>query len=1051
MSLIPDGFFLLRRPLLPLETLRTFHAMQSPELAEQHLLTLFSDPWLAEALFLASPGLYASFRGLRTDGQPDKNRRQVLSALTHYLVRLCTRATPFGLFAGVATGTLSGRTVLEPAGSEAFRRYRRLDPAALHDLIRRLEAKPTIQAQLRFELNSSLTFGQGIYRYTERKYTHTGTLHTLTAVEPGPEVERAMRRAQGGATARELGQALGPGLPPARARKLIRELIQAQLLESEWRFTVTGRDPFASLRAKLMTLKGAGSEKKLLNQVHQLLEATQAPLNAGLRLQALLAPYIQNPENRPVVQTDLVLAGRWSLSARWVQVLAREFETVRPLLEMGRSRELDQFRDAFLRRFEGQEVPLPEALDSTEGIGYGPVRPGSCEELPLLADLVFPTRPERPYPTEDALARLRENLAERAWLEPTRCVTLTDEDCAGMTPAGWDPTGSHPGDGLYWLGSLLTDSPEALDRGDFRFLARAMGGASGLELLGRFGEADPSLAAQLRVAAATRAQQEPEVVFAEIAHLPEPRLGNLLQRPHLTDYEIVYLGGSHLPPERRISPADLLVSVRDNQVQLRSRRLGKRVIPRLTTAHNFTQGLPMYRFLCDVAGQGTGYGWQWGHLAERVFLPRVQYGHWILARARWTITKSHFPRLFPSGVATPGAAAPGVATVAREGEWAHEWEAVRQKLGIPRYTQFVEGDRELLIDHDSARSRESLHALFRTQDRIRLVEFPESSTGLLNGFTHEIVLPFREAKNTPGAAAPSVASPGVATPRSTPSGGAETVQRDFPPGGGGWTYVKVYCGPQTGDRLLRERIGPLMRALVRAKSVEKWFFVRYADPEPHLRIRFYPAEAPEATRGLTQELHRAWEEGWLHSIQYDTYRRELERYPGLPYERTESLFHADSEAVISLLDLTGWPRWLLGLAGADRLLNDWGLDHAARGTLVERVFDALFREFRGDTALKGQLDAHYRRDRQRIESLLAASGGRVGRVIARRSRAVRRVRRGQQEPADPAVVASHLHLFFNRLFLAQARQQELVLSYYLKKYYHSYPKRPHSSPPRPAK
>src|SRR5437660_5118684 len=95
-------------------------------------------------------------------------------------------------------------------------------------------------------------------------------------------------------------------------------------------------------------------------------------------------------------------------------------------------------------------------------------------------------------------------------------------------------------------------------------------------------------------------KKDRNAVFAEVAHLPEGRIGNVLFRPILRHYEIPYLGSSRLPQERQIQVSDLMVSVQGERVVLRSRRLGCEVIPRLTSAHGYAhnRNLKLYKFLC---------------------------------------------------------------------------------------------------------------------------------------------------------------------------------------------------------------------------------------------------------------------------------------------------------------------------------------------------------------------------------------------------------------------------------------------------------------------
>ena len=86
-SLRPSGFFVMRAPLLPLEELDRLRADPT------YWRTLAARPEVAEALHLASPGLMRRLAA----GDPDD---RVAASVTAYLSRMCTRATPFGLFAG---------------------------------------------------------------------------------------------------------------------------------------------------------------------------------------------------------------------------------------------------------------------------------------------------------------------------------------------------------------------------------------------------------------------------------------------------------------------------------------------------------------------------------------------------------------------------------------------------------------------------------------------------------------------------------------------------------------------------------------------------------------------------------------------------------------------------------------------------------------------------------------------------------------------------------------------------------------------------------------
>ena len=86
-------------------------------------------------------------------------------------------------------------------------------------------------------------------------------------------------------------------------------------------------------------------------------------------------------------------------------------------------------------------------------------------------------------------------------------------------------------------------------------------------------------------------------MFAEIVHLPESRIGNILMRPVLRQYEIPYLCGTTLSEEFQIPLTDLLVGIEGDKVVLRSQKLNKAGYsthdhgPQLQ--HDYASGVPV--------------------------------------------------------------------------------------------------------------------------------------------------------------------------------------------------------------------------------------------------------------------------------------------------------------------------------------------------------------------------------------------------------------------------------------------------------------------------
>lgn len=119
-----------------------------------------------------------------------------------------------------------------------------------------------------------------------------------------------------------------------------------------------------------------------------------------------------------------------------------------------------------------------------------------------------------------------------------------------------------------------------------------------------------------------------------------------------------------------------------------------------------------------------------------------------------------------------------------------------------------------------------------------------------------------------------------------------------------WLYLKIYAGVKTADIILDEAIQPLMKYFQENDYISKWFFIRYNDPKPHLRIRFKLNNIDDYSKILVkinEALQEYIESGEISDIVIDTYSRELERYGENTIEEAEILFYKNSEFTLQCL------------------------------------------------------------------------------------------------------------------------------------------------------
>jgi len=1077
----PAGFFSYRTPLLPFEELEAFGegleapaAAGDPERLENalaadrerlraRLRALADRPEVLEAVFLASPSLHESLSLWRT--QPDSKKGQRAErALVRYLYRMTARATPFGLFSGCSLGPVEAApgtpTRVAVGPRSAYERHTRLDMDYLFALCEDLARDPEVRAALTYRPNSSLYRAAGRLRYAEARLDRKVRSHHLVAVDSNDYLEEALRRAEGGATAMEVAEALVAFDPDGdvtidEAREFVTELIDSQILVSDLSTPVTGPEAIHDVIEQLRRIPNtaiAADTAERLAKVRTALEELDAggPGADPARYEAVAETLRELPtpvEMSRLFQLDMIKPGdRPVLGGEVLAEIVRALEILLRLAVERPVEGLERFRKDFNERFEGREMPLLQALDEEVGIGYERASDFGAEASPLLRGIALGAAAEQNSVSWGRVQAFLLSRLNRALAEGERQIEITAEDLDRMAPLDDAAKKKSPfPEAFHVMVTLAAASQEALDRGDFQILFDNAGGPSGARLLGRFCHADAELNRKVETHLRAEEALHPEAIFAEIVHLPQGRIGNILARPVLREYEIPFLGRSGAPLEKQIPVNDLRVSVAGSRVMLRSARLGREVIPRMTSAHNFVHGsLGIYRFLCTLQSQGTlgGVTWGWGPLDSAPFLPRVTSGRVVLARASWWMLQDEIKAL----TKTKGA---------ERYQAVQDW---RRKRGLPRLIALVDADNELLVDLDNVLSIETFLDVVEDRDRARLVEFfpgPDllAAAGPEGRFLNEILVPFVRKPPTGDAAAETAPRAQRAAVEIAP------VRRSFPPGSE-WLYAKLYTGTATADGLLREVVTPVARDAMAAGEADGWFFIRYGDPEWHLRVRFH-GEPARLQSGVLSRLHAALDpllaDGRIWRVQLDTYEREIERYGGPEgIALAERLFQVDSDAVLAILEMLEGDegadfRWRLALRGVDMLLGDLRFDPETRMRVMRGMREGFAREFGGGKGLRVQLDQRFRQEWRSLTPLLDPAGDAESELAPAleilRQRSERnapiveelreREREGRLNQPLADLASSYVHMHVNRFIRSAQRAHELVLYDFLYLLYES--------------
>lgn len=1098
-----DDFFVLRAPLSPLSVIttlgsrcRTADAWRQGTSREQlvelyradvlavrdGLAKLIADPAVEEAIDVSSHSLIESIPRWRLD-PTGKAGRSIERSLLRYVTRSATRCTPYGLLAGVACGDISddGQTAIRVGAVRGHRRHVRLDTGIVQMIAERIGADPRNREILPYRPNSTCYRLGGRVRYVETPGGPFRANGSLVSVAATPVVREILERAKHGARVADLGEVvrrLESDASEEDVRGFVDDLIASQVLVPDIFPAPTGPEMLHGLLERVESLGCFQEASIALRELADLAEQlSQAPPGDGreclgraaVRLRSLL-DVLGVEEQTPAADTgaDEEAGGEcfqidMTLDTEQIVVARSELESVMPVLEalyhlngQDHASTLGSFIEEFVRRYDDKEVPISQVLDPDCGIPFGTAAQRQHEPSPLLRVPVAVkgmAQASADGHSDSVLAWLVSLLLE-AQRHGGGVVELASAEIKTKFPRPAKP----PAPATTALLSRLR-APEARE-GQSRWLLVRARGTHCLPYLGRFAHVlDHRLADHIRECARLE-QAGSDSVLAQVAYLPPGRLGNVCQQPPFREHTILCKcpGTNQLGNE--IELEDLLVSVRSGEVVLSSRSLGCRIEPRID--HMLNAGHPTSPAAFNFLGllqmqQSHGVlDWSWRNLGGIRDLPRVVIDDVVVAPRVWNLGRDELSALV--GTRRGGESSePGLDALIRIQEW-RDGRDMPRWVAVGNLTEFQVFDLENPLSADSFLKETSRHPTVR-EAFIHEQAAATASGDAESGHVHEIVVPIwnrdfrerarsREARRR--AEAPFRRS---ATP-------ARRVKD-------GTLYARIYGGSAVLDKLLRAELGPFAASLRRSGRITGWFYVRYADPGTHLRLRLFgaPQELGGVVLPALEDLLDAGRQPGVWGLQFSEYAPETDRYGGpTGLALAERLFQIDSESAASLLRIHGGAvapppyrmttgvegRWLLAALSVDALLSDLGLARTERCALMADYGQALAREF-GDTKhTRKAIGTLYRDHRRELGLVLDEDGaaslpwlGEVKPVLAERSRRLQAWMsefRAAEAAGDLNVprqdlIRSYLHMHCNRLFISQMRLQEMVLLQLMQRYY----------------
>ncbi len=394
---------------------------------------------------------------------------------------------------------------------------------------------------------------------------------------------------------------------------------------------------------------------------------------------------------------------------------------------------------------------------------------------------------------------------------------------------------------------------------------KTIGGVSAINILGRFTNATEELCSEI-------ALYEEEIynnqIVAEINMVSQARTLNVLAEKRYYKH-VIPLNTAFDKGANPIFLEDLYVKYNGNRFILISKEKQKEIIPRLTSAINYTlDNSEIYQFLCDLQFQQKElspiqFNFNFYENLGVLYVPRIYLEDDILLHPAQLLLVNNNLNLIDFKV--------------------YLFDLI-DLYSFPNTICFPDKKGALILDLKEEETIIKLHK------KLLEVSFFYISESIYSSFTpqikengaHYVHELYTSIKNTNFKAPKPLSKINI----------NDKEKNQNIPWLSDWLYLELYCNSYAENEILNI----IFKTLVRKQTpvLELFFYVRYNNPKNHLRIRFKTV-SPEFKAQIMEKIGELKQNNIVLEYLIKPYNQELDRYGGEKLMRlSEKIFHLDS-------------------------------------------------------------------------------------------------------------------------------------------------------------
>lgn len=1036
----PLDTFMMRTPILPFSYYEKLSSGNGNGYEVDKLLDAIKDSVVKEAITVTSLDLASSLNKLKKDIS-EKEKEKALNSLIKYLIRMSTRTTPFGLFSGVTTGHFGDKTDINVKDNSTFIKRTRPDTQWLFKVIGFLEKKDYILKDLIITWNSIVEFDGSrisipyLSIYGEENNKDIDCSDTVS-LRYSNAVKYVYEKSVYGIKYEELLNSLMEVYPNVERDKIINllsELLKKEFLITNMRPPLDNANPFLYILKLLKDIDAANIEFEALNNIYILIdEYNHLPIGSGEdKYLHIIQKMKEIQKSKNYLQIDLKLnCNKVKLNKKVADDLSKA-ATMLLLLssEVTCNSNITQYTNDFISKYgEEREIPLLELLNSDKGLGF-----------PAEYKVPFVSKPLYTPNLDSNFEKIKEYLFKKVikaiYAKKTN-VVIEDKEIERFKPEEIDY--EEMPNSLELNAFIKAKSQEDIDNENYElFIGPNIGSDSAGKTFGRFsdllGEEVEDIYKEIN-----RCESElldKDTIFAQLIFAPNGRsIGNITLTPNIRDYEIT-LSTTVADKEKSISIQDLVVGIQKNRLYLKSISLGKRVVVKTNHMLNI-EGMPnICRFLMDISDNDKRR-WYPVDLFQVLscfqYVPEIKIGKVTIMPQTWRLNEKIL------GVDLKKDSKETLYKAIQR--WKDEWN-------VPDIIYQSEADNRLLLKlNNKAHIDELLHAL-KSKENIKLTE-PECNEENLwvcgpsnTRFSSEFVVPFVKDKNP---VKENKVFEYVKPTKLIQTFSTLSDERTVFPFGE-WLFLKLYGNYSRENEFIAFEINEICNDFIQKEYINSFFFMRYGDPESHIRLRF--KGDPEKIRSVVLPKLNQWfqllkKEGLLSRVEIDTYVREIERYGGEgAIDYVENLFFYDSLFVINVLYLDRLNQFKMSIddiaiCSIIDILDNFGLEFCDQLKLLDMIIKPSenrkeFQKKRSHYISIGNSDDDWKRIRE------TEDGNMLYKLMKNRSESIQEyakkliqlIKENKLMNSMDNIILSVIHLHCNRLFGTDREKEREIISF----------------------